>query len=39
MYKSLFNKFILIVFNLLINNIVNNNIVCYSCAKDNKIEK
>jgi len=46
MCKSLLNKFILIIFNLLINNVVEsnkdiviyNNIVCYSCARDNKIE-
>jgi len=46
MYKSLLDKFILIIFNFLINNIVKNNrdiviynnIVCYSCARDNKIE-
>jgi len=43
----LLNKFILIVFNFLINNIVEsnkdiviyNNILCYSCARDNKIEE
>ncbi len=40
------DKFIIVVFNLLINNIVKNNkniviyvnIVCYSCAKDSKIK-
>jgi len=42
----LLDKFIIVVFNLLINNIVKNNkniviyvnIVCYSCAKDSKIK-
>jgi len=46
MCKSLLNKFMLITFNFLINNVVksnrdivmHNNIVCYSCAKDNKIK-
>jgi predicted metal-binding protein len=47
MCKSLFDKFILIISNLLINNIVENdkdivmynNIVCYSCTRDSKIKK
>ena len=47
MCKSLLNKFMLMTFNLLINNVVvndkdivmHNNIVCYSCAKDNKIKE
>jgi len=46
MYKSLLDKFMLIIFNLLTNNIVksnrdivmHNNIIYYSCAKDNKIK-
>ncbi len=43
----MFDKFILVIFNLLINNIVksnkdiimHNNIVCYFCVKDNKIKE
>ncbi len=46
MYKLLLDKFIIVVFNLLINNIVKSNkdiiiyinIVCYSCIRDNKIK-
>jgi len=42
----LLDKFIIVVFNLLINNVVKSNkdiviyvnIVCYSCARDNKIK-
>ncbi len=46
MCKLLLNKFIIIIFNFLINNVVESNkdiiiyvnIVCYSCVKDNKIK-
>ncbi len=47
MSMSLLDKFMLITFNLLINNVVesnrdivmHSNIVCHSCARDNKIEE
>jgi len=46
MCKSLLDKFMLIIFNFLINNVVKsnrdivmyNNIVYHSCARDSKIE-
>jgi hypothetical protein len=40
MCKSLFDKFMLITFNLLINNVIkNNNIVCYFLRLKNRNKK